>query len=194
MGNFKGYKSKPTGLKLSPERVYMPESKDQYKIVFIGESRTGAKTSLINRLEGKEFSSDLERTISCSFTEIQIPLGNYRKITFHLWDTTGQEIYRSLIKLFMKDSDCLVIGYDINNKKNFEEAKNFWYPLVKERGECNLIYLIGNKIDLNERREVEREEAIEFAKSKNLRFFEISCKTGEGIKEFFDDLVHNLLK
>ena len=194
MGNFKGYKSKPTGLKLSPERVYMPESKDQYKIVFIGESRTGAKTSLINRLEGKEFSSDLERTISCSFTEIQIPLGNNRKITFHLWDTMGQEIYRSLIKLYLRDSDCLVIGYDINNKKNFEEAKNYWYPLVKEREECNLIYLIGNKIDLNERREVEREEAIEFAKSKNLRFFEISCKTGEGIKEFFDDLVHNLLK
>ena len=60
--------------------------------------------------------------------------------------------------------------------------------------ECELIYLIGNKIDLNERREVDKEEANEFAKSENLRFFEISCKTGEGIKEFMDDLILNLLQ
>ena len=106
----------------------------------------------------------------------------------------GQNCFRDLVKIFLANSICFVIGYDINNKKNFEEAKNFWYPLVKERGECNLIYLIGNKIDLNERREVEREEAIEFAKSENLRFFEISCKTGQGIKDFYGDLIHYVLQ
>ena len=100
---------------------------------------------------------------------------------------------RPMTKLFIRDPDCIVIGYDITNKLSFEEAKGFWYHMVKKEKLCNLIYFIANKIDLYNWEEIEIEEAIEFAKKENVRFFEISCKTDEGIKEFFDDLVHNFI-
>ena len=196
MGNKNNYRTQKNSSS-NDERAlrieYKPELKDDYKIIFLGECRVGTKTSLINRLQGKEFNSDTEITLVNSFAEIEIDKVKNRKITFKLWDTIGLNKYKLLTKLFLRDSDCAVIGYDINNKKNFEEAKNYWYPLVREFQECKLIYLIGNKIDLNDRREVPIEEAIEFAEKENIRYFEISCKKGIGIKEFFDDLVNNLI-
>ena len=169
--------------------------KDEYKIVFIGGNRIGTKSSLINILAGEKFNPDIESgKLAASDKDINIDIEQNKKITFNLWDIPDQESFRPVLKLFFNNVDCAIIGYDINNKKNFEEAKNFWYPTAKQIDECELIYLIGNKIDLNERREVDKEEANEFAKSENLRFFEISCKTGEGIKEFMDDLILNLLQ
>ena len=109
-------------------------------------------------------------------------------------DLPNQEKFKPFIEKYLTSADCVIIGYDINNKTNFEEAKNNWYLEAKKIKEFKLMYFIGNKIDLNEFREVDKEEANEFAKSNNLRFFEISCKTGEGIEEFYNDLVLNLLK
>ena len=95
----------------------------------------------------------------------------------------------------MRDLDCAVIGYDITHRGSFEEAKYYWYTTIKnEFKSCKVIYFIENKIDLWESRQVTREEGMDFAEKEGLRFFAISCKTDEGIKEFFDDLVHNLLK
>ena len=129
-----------------------------------------------------------------TFKDINIDIEQNKKVTFYLWDIPGQDKFRHLLNLFFKNVDCVIIGYDINNKNNFKEAKNYWYPIAKQIEGCKLIYLIANKIDLNEKKEVSREEANEFAKSENLRFFEISCKTGEGIKEFLDDLIINLIQ
>ncbi len=169
--------------------------KNEYKIVFIGESGTGAKTNLINRLSGKKYNEEEQSTIGSSFSNIKIKLGKNKETYFHLWDTIGQEKFRHLTKLFLTDLDCAVIGYDITNRKNFEEAKNYWYPLIKDEFKpCKVIYFIANKIDLLVNEQVTREEGINFAEKENLRFCAISCKTDEGIREFFDDLVHNLLE
>ena len=169
--------------------------KNEYKIEFIGESGTGAKTNLINRLSKIKFNEYEVSTCASSFRDIKIKLGKKKETNFHLWDTIGKEKFRQLTKLFLTDLDCAVIGYDITNRKSFEEAINYWYSLIKnEFKTCNVLYLIGNKIDLFEAEQVKREEGMNFAEKNNLRFFAISCKTDEGIKEFFDDLVYNLLK
>ena len=167
---------------------------NEYKIVFVGESGIGAKTTLLNKIV--KLKSDKYNIIvtDTSFTKIKINLENNKEVTFHLWDTIGLESKRPLVKLYLEDSDCIVIGYDITRNQTFEEVKNYWYPKAKEFESCKLIYLIGNKIDLNEQREVKKEEAKEFAEKENLRFFETSCMIDEGIKEFFDDLVNNLIK
>ena len=167
--------------------------KDEYKIIFVGESGIGAKSTLIKRLIGKIFTLNIETTSRCSFNDLKIELKKEKEITLHLWDIIGQETMRPMTKLFIRDPDCIVIGYDITNRLSFEEAKGFWYHMVKEEKLCNLIYFVANKIDLYNQEEVETEEATEFAKKENVRFFEISCKTDEGIKEFFDDLVLNLI-
>ena len=94
----------------------------------------------------------------------------------------------------MNEIDCAVIGYDITFRKSFEEAKNYWCPTVKELKYCNLIYLIANRMDLYEHEQVKEFEGENYAKSENLRFFEISCKTGDGILHFIKDLAKQLLK
>ena len=167
---------------------------DEYKIVFVGESGIGAKTSLISRLV--KLKSDKYNLIAndASFTKIKINLENNKEVIFHFWDTIGLETNRPLVNIYFQDSDCIVIGYDITNKKSFEEVLKYWYPKSKEYDTCKLKYLIGNKIDLNEKRVIKKEVANEFAKLEKLRFFEISCMADEDIKVFFDDLVYNLIK
>ena len=172
----------------------LQELQDEYKIIFVGEVRCGAKSSLIRRLLGKKFDAQNSPTIAGSCSDLKIKLTKKKEITLHLWDTTGYVNYRASTRMYMTDLDCVVIGYDITDKKSFEEAKGYWYYMVKEVTDCNLIYFIGNKIDLYEQKGGKKEEGIEFAEEENLRFFEISCKTGEGLKEFFDDLVNNLIK
>ena len=168
--------------------------KNEYKIIFIGESGVGAKTSLINRIAGLKFNPHSETTTTNSFVNIKIKLGKKKEINLHLWDTIGQEKYRSLTKIFMTDIDCAVIGYDITKRRTFEEVKNYWCPTVKELKYCNLIYLIANRMDLYEHEQVKEFEGENYAKSENLRFFMISCKTGDGILHFIKDLAKQLLK
>ena len=168
--------------------------KNEYKIIFIGESGVGAKTSLINRIAGLKFNPHSQTTTTNSFVNIKIKLGKKKEINLHLWDTIGQEKYRSLTKIFMTDIDCAVIGYDITNRRTFEEVKNYWCPTVKELKYCNLIYLIANRMDLYEHEQVKEFEGENYAKSENLRFFMISCKTGDGILHFIKDLAKQLLK
>ena len=170
------------------------ESKKEYKIIFVGESGTGAKSTLINRIVGIDFNENITSTINCSFATKRVDIGNKEKLILNFWDTVGQEKYRSLTNIFLKDSDCVVLGYEVINKHTFEEIKNYWYQTIKDYLGCKLIYLVGNKIDLFDKREVSKEEAIEYAKSVNLRFFEISCKTKDGLNEFYNDLVNQILE
>ena len=170
------------------------EPKNEFKITFVGESGTGAKTTLINRIMGIDFNENINSTNSAHYESKHVDIGNKEKLILNFWDTVGQEKYRSLTNIFLKDSDCVVLGYEVINKHTFEEIKNYWYPLIKDYLGCNLIYLVGNKIDLYERREVSKEEANEYAKSVNLRFFEISCKTKGGLNEFYNDLVNQILE
>ena len=173
---------------------YKIEHKKEYKISFVGESGTGAKSTLINRIMGKDFDENMDSNTTCRYEFKHVDIGNKEELILNLWDTIGQEKIRLITKLFLKNSDCVVLGYEVTNKRSFEEIKNYWYPLIKDWLECDLIYLVGNKIDLNDRREVSKEEANEYAKSLNLRFFEISCKTKEGLNEFYTDLVNQLIE
>ena len=166
--------------------------KDIYKIIFVGESGIGAKTTLINILTGNKFIENTCATGCCSYSELKIKLQNNKEITLNLLDTIGQEKFRSLTKLFMIDLDCIVIGYDITKKYTYEEAKEYWYQMARENNLCDLVYFIGNKIDLHKMRKVDRDEAIKFANHENIKLFEISCKYNTGINEFLEDLVYNL--
>ena len=164
----------------------------EYKVVFVGSSGVGTKTTLINKLFGYEFNENIQSTSSCSYSIKRVTISKNKEIILNLWDTVGQEKFRSSKKLFFINTDCFVLGYDITSKQSFDELINRWYPMIKEFNKSNLLYLIGNKRDLYLERKVKEEEAIQFAKLENLRYFEISCKTDDGIKEFWDDLVDNI--
>ena len=177
------------------DKIIEVDQKNSFKIVFEGESGIGAKTSLIHKILYPESGLNYEmlynndNSLNCQKI---VELKSGRKITLDFFDTTGQELYRSLTKLFLPSSDCIVVGYSITDKNSFEEAIGYWYKTAKEF--TNLIYLIGNKCDLYDMEQVRERDAINFAIDNNVRFFLTSCKDGTGVKSFLDDLVNTLTK
>ena len=110
------------------------------------------------------------------------------------WDTSGQEKYRSLTNVFIKDSDVIILGYDITRRESFKSIKDFWYKFSKENSDTDLIYLLGNKIDLYEKSDVSESEVRNYAEENNIRYFEISCLEAIGFEKLFDDLTNQLIK
>ena len=166
-------------------------SKGKYRIIFLGDSAIGAKTTLIARIMRIEFYDySIDDSLPCVK---YVDRGNNKNIILDLIDTAGQERFRSIAEKNIKYGDCIVLGYDITRKSSFESIKDYWCHTVKDiLGSNALIYLVGNKIDLNVSRQVSKEEAIEYAEKEKLRFFEISCYTKEGLNEFYNDLVNQI--
>ena len=118
----------------------------QIKVVLIGESGVG-KTSIINRYTMDTFTPGLPSTPGAAFTPKTINLKEYNQsIKFEIWDTAGQEIYRSLAKVFYKNAAVCVLVYDITRKKSFEELKNYWVNEIKSNASQNLSKFIIIKI------------------------------------------------
>jgi small GTP-binding protein len=163
-----------------------------YKIVFLGESGTGAKTCLINQIIYNEFENYSFASPAAYYsTFIQVKLGI---IKLNLWDTAGQERFRSINGIFIKDSHCAILGYDITNKSSFKEIENYHYNKVKKiLGDEPLFYLVANKIDLIGEEEVSEKEAIDYAKEKGIKYFRVSAKTGEGVNELLEDIANSLI-
>ena len=102
----------------------------EYKIVFLGGSGVGAKTSLIYQLVDKQFIEDSLSTTSASYSSIFIQ-NNFGISKLNLWDTPRQQEFLSFIKYFIKDSHCIILGYDITNKYSFNEIKEFCITLLQ---------------------------------------------------------------
>ena len=173
------------------------EETESLKVVLIGESGVG-KTSIINQFAKGVFNQDIMSTNGATFTtnkkEFKQPDGSIKNISFEMWDTAGQEKYRSLAKMFFKEASVALIVYDITSLKSFNEIKNYWMNLVKEHAPKNIImYILGNKSDLIERETVKEEIAREYAKSENVNFFLTSAKDRSGIDELFNEIGNKYL-
>ena len=112
------------------------------KVVLIGESGVG-KTSIISRYMTNTFSSTLGSTPGANFTTKTIFLEEEKQsIKYEIWDTAGQEKYRSLAKVFYKNSAVCILVYEISRKESFEELKSYWINEIKAHGSKNLSKLI----------------------------------------------------
>ena len=176
------------------EIFYGSPSKECYRTVLLGDSGVGSKTSFVNVVVKDGFDRNTPSTNGASYSNKTIQLKNGKEVIIDFWDTAGQEKYRSLTKFFIRDSDVIILGYDITNINSFDSIKTFWYDFSKQNSETDLIYLLGNKIDLNKYRKVSKDDAIKYTKENNIRYFEISCRTRSGIQAFIDDLIFELSK
>ena len=162
----------------------------RYKIIFVGEAGVG-KTTIINRINDNEFQSAYDATIGVDFWPKKI---NFRgnEITLQIWDTAGQERYRGLIPSYVRNSSIVFIVFDITNRKTFESIPK-WIELIKSI-EKNILVLIGNKDDLEEKREVEKKEGEDLAKENEMSYFELSAKNDNNndIKKIFFNTVIEL--
>ena len=169
-------------------------SEKKIKVVLIGESGVG-KTNLIRVAIGESFESHTESTLSSSFFESEIIYKN-KKYNYSLWDTAGQEVYRSLNKIFIMDSKIVIVVFAINNKKSYEQV-DFWINYAKEiLTEGNYIMaLVGNKSDLYEEQQISDEEMIKKAEDNKIKFKLTSAREDPvGFTEFLEALLKDFIK
>ena len=117
-----------------------------------------------------------------------------RSIRIQIWDTAGQEAFRAITRSYYKNSACAIIVYDITNKKSFENIKE-WLTECKDSCSKDIqIVIVGNKSDLEQKREVSQEEGRAFSEENNVAFFETSALNGEGINEVFQFCVKEIVE
>ena len=153
------------------------------------------KSNILSRYTYGRFNPDYEVTIGTEFMAKNISVNN-RNVRIQIWDTAGQEAFRSITRSYYKSSTCAFIVYDITDKKSFYDVTS-WLQDCRDMCYKNiLIYLIGNKSDLEDKRQVTQEEGKKFAEENNLVFYETSALNGNNIEEIFiqsaTDLVNKL--
>ena len=155
------------------------------KVVLVGESGVG-KTSIINRYLNNTYNENQKSTFAPEFKNKVLNYPEYNKsISFDIWDTAGQEAYRSITKNFYAIG---VMVYDIRNRESFENIKKYWSQQLKDSGVQNIVLAIaGNKCDIFNEEEVSENEAREYADSIGAVFQLTSCKENIGIDELFKE-------
>ncbi|KAI9660233.1 MAG: Ras- protein Rab-6A [Alyxoria varia] len=162
----------------------------KFKLVFLGEQSVG-KTSLITRFMYDSFDNMYQATIGIDFLSKTMYLED-RTVRLQLWDTAGQERFRSLIPSYIRDSSVAVVVYDISNSKSFAQTRKWVDDVRGERGTDVIIVLVGNKTDLNDKREVTTQQGEEEAKKNGLMFIETSAKAGHNVKQLFKKIAQAL--
>ena len=159
----------------------------RHKIIFIGDAGVG-KTTIISRIMDNPFNEVYEPSIGVDFMSKII---KYRgqNIKLQIWDTAGQEKYKGLIPSYVRNSSIVFLIYDISVKTSFDNIPN-WITFIRSIENTTLV-LCGNKIDL-EKREVTKEEGEALAQKEGIAFYEMSAKSGEGIKNMFYNAVSDL--
>ena len=160
------------------------------KYVIIGDSGVG-KSNILLRYINNVFSEEFKTTVGVEFFAKNIELNNYI-YRIQIWDTAGQENFRSIARAYYKNSVCACIVYDITSHSSFESIQGWIDDCTKQTSKSILLLLIGNKNDLNNMREVSYEEGQAFAKSHNMIFLETSAKTGDNISEIFEKSVNQI--
>ena len=164
---------------------------NEIKVILVGESGTG-KTSLINATMGLPFKESLESTTANSFSSKTITINN-KEYVLNLWDTIGQEKFRSLTKIFIKDSKIVILVYDITRKASFNEL-NFWLKMIQDiLGDEPILGICGNKSDLFVKEQVKEEEVKKYSEEKNIPFKLTSAKNPMSFNKFLEDLVKKYL-
>ena len=161
---------------------------ESFKVVLVGESGVG-KTSIITQFIDQTFQEDIQSTTGGTFSTKSVVCDGGKILKFEIWDTAGQEKYRSLTTMFYKDANAAVMVYDVTRKDSFEEMKNYWAIQIKDNSPENIILAIAaNKSDLIEQETVDEEEARNFAKELNAIFVTTSAKSSEGINSLFEEI------
>ena len=156
------------------------------KVVLVGDSGVG-KTCIIQRYVKNEYNDSTETTLTSTYSYKTLEYKEFKKsISFDIWDTAGQELYRAMAKNFYLNASIGILVYDVRRRESFDSIKDYWYEQLKISGEDNMIFAVaGNKCDLFQEEKVKEEEGKKFAKDIGAVFQLTSCKESIGIDDLF---------
>ena len=155
-----------------------------FKYIIVGDSSVG-KSCLLLQFTDKRFKQAHDLTIGVEFGSRLIAVDSKTNIKLQIWDTAGQESFRSITRSYYRGAICSLLVYDITRRSSFQNCVK-WLEEIQEHGYSKmLIVLIGNKCDLEDQRQVSSDEGMQFARRNDLVFFETSAKTSTGVEETF---------
>ena len=164
-----------------------------YKVLILGDSTVG-KTCFLVRYVDDSFDDSTLLSVGMDYRLKNVKTEDGTKVKLQIWDTCGQERYRSISKNYYKGANAIILVFSLIDKKSFESVENWINQIKEEASESILIILVGNKSDLIEKRVISYEEAEKLAKEFNINYFECSAKTGENINVVFNDLIEQMVK
>jgi small GTP-binding protein len=157
------------------------------KVVVVGDSGVG-KTCLLIRFVRDLFDEESPPTLGVEFLTKIVQTDRHR-IQLQLWDTAGQELFRSVTRGYYRGSAGALLVFDLSNRDSFENIGR-WLQDIRDVARSDVVtLLIGNKSDLVDKRQVTTDEAETFAKTHNMHYFETSAKTGSNITASIDQCV-----
>ena len=164
-----------------------------YKVLLLGDTTVG-KTCFLMKYTDKTFQDIHMATIGLDYRLKSMKLKSGKNIKLQIWDTAGQDRFRAITKNYYKGSHGIILIYDVTNVQTFENVKQ-WVSQIREEAAQNvIIYLVANKIDMEEERKVNKEEGEKLAEELGFPFVETSAKSGININETFEDLVERIDK
>jgi Ras-related protein Rab-2A len=163
-----------------------------FKYIIIGDSGCG-KSCLLSQFIDKKFESSHDITIGVEFGSKLIKVDG-EQIKLQIWDTAGQEAFRSITRSYYKGAIGAIIVFDITRRYTFDNIKKWLIECEQYSGTYINILLVGNKSDLVARQEVGSEEALEFAKKNSIEYIETSARTGLNVDNIFIHITSDILK
>mmetsp|Transcript_11661 Transcript_11661/g.19904 ORF Transcript_11661/g.19904 Transcript_11661/m.19904 type:complete len:198 (-) Transcript_11661:67-660(-) len=164
----------------------------QLKLLLIGNSGVG-KSCVLVRFVDDEFDEDTPCTIGVDYKNTVFDDFHGKRVNLSIWDTAGQEKFRSLTSSYYRGTHGIVVVFDVNDRESFDNVDQWINEAQLYAVKCDpVMLLIGNKIDKPDR-VVSKKEATEFARSKGMVYIETSAKTKVGIQQTFEELVQKIL-
>jgi len=154
-----------------------------FKFIIVGDEGVG-KTCLLLQFTDQRYRTHHEVTVGVEFGSRAINVQG-KEIKLQCWDTAGQDRFRSIVRSYYRGSAAALLVYDITSRSSFEHVVN-WLTEAKEQADTNLVVtLVGNKCDMDHKRQVSYQEGYDFAQRNNLQFVETSAVTGENVDDTF---------
>ena len=162
-----------------------------FKLILIGDSCVGKSNILLKYLKN-QFNENSKTTVGVEFGTKNIIINN-KRIKIQIWDTAGQERYRSITSAYYKGAKGALIVYDITRKNTFDNIDK-WITDLKLNGDKNIcIIILGNKSDLIDKREINKNDGIKKAEMYKTAFLETSALNGDNISKAFDELIEQIV-
>lgn len=165
----------------------------EFKIILLGSSSVG-KTSILTRYINNEFNSNQGCTTNVDFKAKMININKTVQANLKIWDTCGDEKYHSIASLYYKDAQGILLVYDITNRNSFDRIINWENEVRNNAPKDSVLFLVGNKTDLNRERQISNQEGKNKAEELGMIFTEVSAKDGDNIHLLFEKMSEAIME